>query len=319
VLHWRGVPRCHLGEAEGLDDVRRALQLALEQGLGRETAVIYGNLAGMIWLYEGPQASFDLNQEAIAFCERRGIVEVALQGRSSDPTLLAELGRTEQALAEAGPIADRIQIAGDMSWLEPRGVQLRLLAEAGMAEHAPDPEPLLAAAREIDLPGFTALAFAAATQLLLAQGQREHAHALLQKLDQLGSTVAEPSSNLPSLLRTALALEDQPLAQRLSARIEPITPWHEHALASARAQLAEAAGDRVAAAEGYKDAAERWRAFGNVPELAYALLGEGRCLAAFGKPGAGEPLREAKELFTSMGYKPALAETETLLAQTAAA
>jgi len=101
----------------------------------------------MIGLYEGPQATFDLSREALAFSERRGIVEVALQGRSGDPTLLAELGRTEQALAEAGPIADRIQIAGDMSGLEPRGVQLRLRAETGLAEQAPHPEPVPAAGR----------------------------------------------------------------------------------------------------------------------------------------------------------------------------
>jgi hypothetical protein len=50
-----------------------------------------------------------------------------------------------------------------------------------------------------------------------------------------------------------------------------------------------------------------------VPERAYALLGQGRCLAALGKPEAEEPLREARELFASMGYKPALAETEALL------
>ena len=119
-------------------------------------------------------------------------------------------------------------------------------------------------------------------------------------------------------MRSALALDDPPLAQRLSAGIEPVTPLHEHALASVQAQLAEAAGDR-AAAELYTEAAERWREFGNVPELAYALLGQGRCLAALGKPEAEEPLREAKELFASMGYKPALAETEALLAETAAA
>ena len=69
----------------------------------------------------------------------------------------------------------------------------------------------------------------------------------------------------------------------------------------------------------YADAAERWQEFGNVPERAYALLGQGRCLAALGKLEAEEPLREAKELFTSMGYRPALAETEALLAETAAA
>ena len=65
----------------------------------------------------------------------------------------------------------------------------------------------------------------------------------------------------------------------------------------------------------YAEAAERWRAFGNVPERAYALLGQGRCLAALGDPEAEGPLREAHELFASMGYKPALAETEALLGE----
>jgi hypothetical protein len=43
------------------------------------------------------------------------------------------------------------------------------------------------------------------------------------------------------------------------------------------------------------------------------LLGQGRCLAALRKPDADAPLREAREMVASMGYKPALAETEALL------
>jgi hypothetical protein len=167
-------------------------------------------------------------------------------------------------------------------------------------------------------------ALADAAQLLLARNEREHAQAQLHELDELATLDAELLINprqLTSLVRVALALDYLPLAKRLTVRFEPIAavPIDRHALASARAQLAEAGGDRAAAAELYRDAVERWRELGNVPELAYALLGQGRCLAALGQPGAEEPLREAKELFTSMGYKPALAETEALLAETAAA
>jgi hypothetical protein len=43
------------------------------------------------------------------------------------------------------------------------------------------------------------------------------------------------------------------------------------------------------------------------------------CLLALGHPGAALPLTQACDLFTSMGYKPALAETEALLQQTTAA
>ena len=56
-----------------------------------------------------------------------------------------------------------------------------------------------------------------------------------------------------------------------------------------------------------------------MPERAYALLGRGRCLLTLGNHEAKEPLQEAQKLFKSMGYKPALAETHTLLEQTTAA
>jgi hypothetical protein len=79
--------------------------------------------------------------------------------------------------------------------------------------------------------------------------------------------------------------------------------------------VAEDAGEHAEAAALYAEAAERWKEFGNVPERAYALLGYGRCLLALGTPDAEKPLREAQELFASMGYQPALAETEALLGE----
>jgi hypothetical protein len=55
-----------------------------------------------------------------------------------------------------------------------------------------------------------------------------------------------------------------------------------------------------------------------VPERAYALLGQGRCLLALGDEGAEPPLHEARERLASMGYKPALEVTEALLERAAA-
>ena len=101
--------------------------------------------------------------------------------------------------------------------------------------------------------------------------------------------------------------------------VQPRTPLHEHALCAARAQLADAGGDHAQAAALYAEAAGRWQELGDVPEHAYALLGQGRCLAALGRPEAKEPLHEARELFASMGYEPALARIEALLAQDEAA
>lgn len=62
--------------------------------------------------------------------------------------------------------------------------------------------------------------------------------------------------------------------------MEPVFSLHEHALRAARAILAEAGGELEEAAGLYSEAADRWRSFGNAPELAYALLGQGRSLLA---------------------------------------
>jgi tetratricopeptide (TPR) repeat protein len=119
------------------------------------------------------------------------------------------------------------------------------------------------------------------------------------------------------MVRTALTLGDRELAAELTARVEPSYALDEHALCAARAQLAEDAGELEEAVGLYAEATSRWQEFGNVPEHAYALLGQGRCLRALGRFGAEEPLLEARELFASMGYKPALADVEELLGQPA--
>ena len=321
ALSWRGVARCQLGQAGGVEDVRRALELALEQGLGRDTGLIYALLSTVVWSYEGPQSALDTAAAGIAFCERRGITEMAQQTRVGRIESLADLGQTEQALLEVGSLADRLEAAGDLARVEARALQLRLHAERGTPEQARAPEELVSAARDIGLPGLVPSAVAAAARLLLARRQREQAQALLHELDRLETTHVDLgyASVLPLLLRVALAVDDRSLAQRLATGVEPVTPLHEHAVASARAQLAEAAGEHTDAADLYAEAAERWRAFGNVPERAYALLGQGRCLAELGKPEAEAPLREARELFASMGYEPALAETDALLGESEAA
>jgi hypothetical protein len=98
-----------------------------------------------------------------------------------------------------------------------------------------------------------------------------------------------------------------------------VTPCHQHALTSSQAQLAEAAGNHTEAASHYAEAARSWQQFGNVPERAYALLGQGRSLHTLGDSEAGQPLRVARELFALMGYRPALEQTDALLQQAQAA
>jgi hypothetical protein len=169
-------------------------------------------------------------------------------------------------------------------------------------------------AGETGEPQLLALGFGAASRLLLVQDERDKATRLLSQLEQTHGTRGEPyyAALLAGLVRTALALKAPELAAKLVDGVEPRTPLHDHALCACRAQLAEAAGTHAEATALYAEASERWREFGDAPEHAAALLGQGRCLVRLGRPEAEQPLREAREIFTLLGYHPALAETEML-------
>jgi hypothetical protein len=162
-----------------------------------------------------------------------------------------------------------------------------------------------------------AIAVTGAASLLNAQGHREQARLLLHELDSAAvqRTFAAYAWCLTELVRSAVAVGDHEVAGSLAAGVRPATPCDQYGLMSCQAQLAEANGNHTEAASLYADAAHRWNQFGNVPEHAYSLLGQGRCLRALGDPAGQQPLAEARELFASMGYNPALAETDSLLAE----
>jgi class 3 adenylate cyclase/tetratricopeptide (TPR) repeat protein len=321
ALGYRGIARAKLGERQGVEEMRQALSLAIEQGEGQSAASLDNNLALVAWLYDGPQANLDLVREGIEFSQRRGLTETAEFMAAGQPAPLAELGRTDEALADAARLAARLEQAGNIGFIDPRSLQLRLLAERGEHDQAPDPEPMLEAARDSGQLSMMAIAVAAAASLLHALGDPEQARLLLAELDRIAATRTDPvyATVLPGLVRSALALDDRNLATSLTQGVQPLTPLHQHALTSCQAQLAHAADNHTEAATLYADAAHRWHQFGNVPERAYALLGHGRCLNAVGDPGAERSLRRARDLFASMGYKPALAQTEALLHQAQAA
>jgi class 3 adenylate cyclase/tetratricopeptide (TPR) repeat protein len=317
ALGYRGHARALLGEREGLDDMQRALALAVEQGDGRGAAILHNNLAFDAWPYDGPQAALERCREGIDFCERRGIAETALEIAGMSLTFLVETGRGERALAAAEPLVQQAEAAGvRRHGFEPRSVQLRLLAQRDEGRQSiAEAERLAASARETGEPQVLALAFASAAQLLAAHGRPQQAMALLCELERTPGIRGDPyyASLLPELVRCALTLEDPELGARLADGVEPRTPLHEHALRSCRAQLAEAAGHHGEAATRYAEAAERWRAFGNEPERAHALLGQGRCLTQLANPTADQSLRQARALFTDIGAQSGVAECDTLI------
>jgi DNA-binding SARP family transcriptional activator len=323
ALGFHGVARAFLGDPDGLTEMERALVLLIEQGAGRDAAVVQNNLAVARYPLEGSGRSLAAFEQAVTFSEQRGLAETAASLAGNCPGMLVELGRTQEALAQAAALAAALEASGDThSLIELRALELATQLNQGDTHDATDrADWLLDTARELASADLSVLALAAAAAGRRAAGQPDQARALLTELEQTPGTHENLNYavELPAMVRTALAAGDPSLARTLTDGLQPRFPLHEHAHTSAQAQLAEAAGDHAKAAALYAEAAERWHQFGNLPERAYALLGHGRCLLALGHAGAEVPLTEARELFSSMGYKPALAETDAMLEQTTAA
>jgi class 3 adenylate cyclase/tetratricopeptide (TPR) repeat protein len=318
ALGFYGFARARLGDPEGLAEMERALALMVEQGAGRDAAVLQSNLAVARIPLEGPASTLGAYDEGIAFSEQRGLTEVAAVLAGNRPEALASLGRTQEALDQAAPLVAAAESSGDTVTLRTlREVELAIRLAQGHTDDAlTRADWLLAATRAAANADSSATAVPTVAAARLAGGQPDHARDLLAELDQTAG--AHDNLNyavrLPGMVRTALAAADPSLARTLTDKLQPHFPLNQHALTASRAQLAEYAGEHSQAAALYADAAQAWREFGFVHEQAHALLGEGRCLLALGDTRAEQPLTEARDLFASMGYEPALAETEKLLA-----
>ncbi len=318
----RGIARAYLGDPDGLAEMERALSLFIEQGEGDEAAALLNNLAIARYPLQGPARSLADFEQGIAFAEQRGLATQAETMEADCPGLLVELGRPEEALERAGALATAVEATGGrwmLMWL--RALELATHLARGDAEGTSGiAHWLVEAAHTQATSDLTVEALAAVAAARLAAAEPDQARAPLAKIEHTPGARETPyySRQLGAMVRTALAADDHDLASRLTDGLEPRSPLREHALCAARAQLAEHAGNHAEAATLYADAAARWQQFGNVPERGYALLGQGRCLVALGDPAAEQPLRHAAEVFRSMGYRPALAETEVLLEQTTA-
>jgi class 3 adenylate cyclase/tetratricopeptide (TPR) repeat protein len=319
ALGYRGFTRTFRGDGDGVGEMERALALLLDRGASHDAAILQNNLAIVRYSLYGPDRSLGDFEEGIGFCEQRGLVRATRILEANCPGLLAELGRSEEALERAARLATAFEESGDMNDLaEVRAVRLSLLLSRGETSPPDEVGWLVGMARRLRSPYASLVALDASSAALVPDAP-ERTAALLAEIERIPGVRDTPyyARALPSLVRTALAVRDPSLAERFADGLESRYPVDEHALLTAGARLAEHAGDFVVCHASYAEAAERWREFGNVPERAYALLGQGRCLVANREQAAEQPLRKARELFASMGYKPALAECDSLLAQTA--
>jgi DNA-binding SARP family transcriptional activator len=284
ALGYRGQARAASGEREGIDDMRRALALAVDEGHDRAAAVLHNNLAQAIFLYEGPAAALAACSTGIEFCRHRRIDEWADYIASIRLTFLTWAGRADDAIAEADRLARAAAVSGDVPVLI-EALATRLLL--GVERH---PGDLVEHARKSGEPYLIVVGLAAAAESFAARSDSEAALVLLREVERLPFVRDEPRylALLPSLVRSALAVGDRRLAQALVDGSKPRTQLADHVLCTVGALLAEADGEHGDAASLYGEAARRWTDFENVPERDRALEGRARCMRSRGLT-AGAP------------------------------
>jgi len=315
----RGVARALGGDAEGIDEVRRAIAIAAAAEDGVAVAEASFLLGYLLCLFEGPSACLAFMREAIALARGRGLVGF----------IDASLGATLDVLADTGEFDEALRVASDLetrsgaSALALLGVHVARAEIAGVrgrgGEQVTSLDWLVGHAREAGARDWLIMGLASAALVYQTLGDPGTAVALLSEIESTPANRwdANYAAYLPTMVRTALAAGDPALANRLVTGFEARHPYGTHALITANAALAEARGDLAGAAEAYLDAAGRWERFGVVPEQAFALLGQGRCLVGLRRPAEALPvLHEARHLFERLGAAPALAETDALLETT---
>ena len=322
-LGYRGLARTDLGDAGGLDDFREAIAIATEAGLGREAANHRNNFASIVWVFEGPASSLDALQDGIAFARARGMTESIDFMTGGTVDVLIQLGRLEEAVATAEDVIGRLAASGDLLGLaDVRCALIRARTMRGEMDAAASLLPTIEAfVGSLQHAGLVIFARSRSAMARTALRDAAAAAAHLSAIEEVAGARENSTYvlELPLMVRTAAAIDEVDLADRLVSGFEARYPAAEHALVAARACIAEARGDLSSAAEGYADASQRWATFAEVIERAHVLLGLGRSLVGLGQLAeAVVPLGDARGLFEGMGAVPLLIEVDALLGKATA-
>jgi class 3 adenylate cyclase/tetratricopeptide (TPR) repeat protein len=321
TLAFRGLARCYLGDFEGIDDIRHAIELSFDLGLSRETARTHGILAEMVWVTEGPAGAIEDCRIGIELAEGRGNIDLAAAIRVSSLDPLFDLGRWDEVVGVADEVIWWSQATGQRYHeVQAEFHKARVLLHRGsVAEAAALAERFVPAARDILDPQVLVAALAVAALIEQAGPDSGSAVLLIEELSEL--TRDRPpwfrAQHLPDMVRVCAAEGAVELAEELIAGTQTHAARHVLGLLTAQATVAEARGTPVEASGLFAEAAQGWQSYGSALERAWALLGQGRCLLRAGQSEASTRLREAKEAFSSLGALALAAEADVWLARAA--
>ena len=140
-----------LADPAGIDDLRQAMAISDEQGLGREGCVIRNNIANSIATVDGPRAGLEAWRDSVEFARRRGSEEFVSAGLQGEVECLTLLGRWDEALSQADALRPALVDANDFTSLAFLNACALLIELArGRTDLATMGDPLVAYARTYD-------------------------------------------------------------------------------------------------------------------------------------------------------------------------
>ena len=307
-----GAARCELGDVEGIADLWEAVRLGLAAGIGVETAVAYSNLAVQLWELDGPATAQEVWEAAAEFAHARGFRTEELWAQAGLLEVGFDLGRWDDVVATATALADADPEEG--------GGQLRafadiyranVLARRGRLDEAVLlVEEFIPRVRILRRAEFLAPALTVAA---VVEQLRGHHATATELVEEFGRETASHDVYrllfLPDAVRVLVACGE--LARASALVLEQgraRSDRHRHAISTARAAIAEAAGDREEAARRYAACATAWLRYGSALERAHALFGHARILHAMRDPEADAELDRAERAFAALGATPWLDE-----------
>ena len=319
ALGARATGRSIVGDRRTLDDYRQAVEEAQTQGLAVETCQLQFHLGIEEFYWVGPGAQILWMTRALQLARRCGSQRWAANARQMTCEAQLSSGDWDELLTETARLVAVFKGGGN-PWLSmPYALQVLVSADRGTDDVLGDNQSWLEAWASEGPLDDRPLCVAPLVALALRRCHLAQALDLLENGLPADATNANLKANLGTVLtrlaRTAVTLGRPDLAVGLMARIDLATPFHQNLRCTVAAMVGEADGELNEAAAGFADAAARWHGFSMPYEEAQALLGQGRCLTALGRaPEAAAPLAAAREVFIHLGAKPALAETDALLA-----
>jgi hypothetical protein len=323
AMSCRGAARLMLGDLDGLEDHERAIAAARAQGLGIELATLELNYSSLIFTFRGAGAERAALVEAHEFVRSHGIEMHVLSCRGSMVDSLGKTGEWDEALWQAADLLPELQETESVwDMLHLRSLQALLHARRGdSAEDAAHVIWLVEKGRESEVGWARVYALVAASAVRLRCGESDAAVDLLAECFGLPRASISLLEVVPEAVRTAIGGGDDGLAARIVTQVDSLLaasrlPLEQYVMASIDGLVRERRADHEAAAADFAAAAAGWHEFGMPYEEGHALLGQGRCLVALGHaPEAAAPLAAAREIFARLGARPALAETDALLAR----